>query len=253
MEHYGCSWKLIYICSKCSCLIPGSWKAVSAVARGASARWPRSCCSRPQRSNATGTESGWRQEPSAGSYVSGAAAAAPSAQTPSPEFPPAAQRRKCHRLHRRKPWSSLSRWRAHCHRSQLCIMWSLPTTARARSWQSSHCNLSPPCRPRRKKRWGQENQYKVWWSTLGTVSNISYNLSIWINSWAETLPILLTILLTVSLSVGVHHCSEQLPGSAPPVHPHHPQDLEEAQATQGGGSVHSSTQSGQHNQGGTEG
>ena len=54
------------------------------------------------------------------------------------------------------------------------------------------------------------------------------------------------------LSVGVDHSAEELPGAAPPVHPDHPQDLEEPEPPEGRGSVDPATQAREHNQRGTE-
>ena len=50
------------------------------------------------------------------------------------------------------------------------------------------------------------------------------------------------------LAVGVDDGAQQLPGAAPPVHAHHAEDLEEAEAAQGRGGHHPLPQPGQHDQ-----
>ena len=55
------------------------------------------------------------------------------------------------------------------------------------------------------------------------------------------------------LSVRVHHRPEQLPRSPPPVHPDHPEDLEEPQPAEGGGREHLAVRAGQDDDGGNDG
>lgn len=43
------------------------------------------------------------------------------------------------------------------------------------------------------------------------------------------------VCVVAHLAVGVHHRPQQLPGPAPPVHPDHAEDLQEAQTPQDGG------------------
>jgi len=55
------------------------------------------------------------------------------------------------------------------------------------------------------------------------------------------------------LSVSVDDGSEELPGAAPAVHSDHAEDLEEAEAAQGGGGEHLAVGRRQHDDGGTHG